>query len=74
MTDERKEYLKHYRETKLKRIPLDVPLEMYDDIKECADFSGCKVNTWIKNRLKAAIEDSKRNKRVEEARSHIWYS
>ena len=74
MTDERKDYLKEYRKAKLKRIPLDVPLDMYDDIKECAEFSNTKVNTWIKSRLKAAIEESKRNKRIEQARGKVWYS
>lgn len=74
MTDERKDYLKEYRKAKLKRIPLDVPIDMYEDIKECAEFSNAKVNTWIKSRLKAAIEESKRNKRVEEVRNHMWYS
>lgn len=74
MTDERKDYLKEYRKAKLKRIPLDVPLDMYEDIKECAEFSNAKVNTWIKNRLKAAIEESKRNKRIEQARGKVWYT
>ena len=37
-------------------------------------ISNTKVNTWIKSRLKAAIEESKRNKRIEQARGKVWYS
>lgn len=73
MTDERKEYLKEYRKTNLKRIPLDVPLDMYAQIKECADNSGYKVNTWIKIALRKAIRDDTIRYRAEQAAKMNWY-
>lgn len=48
MTEERKEYLKQYREERLKRIPLDVSVKMYERIKAAADAEGKSVNGMIK--------------------------
>ena len=46
LTEERKEYLKEYQKSKLKRIPLDVTKEKYDEIKTAADSAGESVNGY----------------------------
>lgn len=51
MTDQRKDYLYNYQKEKLKRIPLDVPKEKYEEIKAAADAAGEKVNGYIKKAI-----------------------
>ena len=56
MTDEKRKETKaqydiRYAKEKLKRIPLDVKKEEYDEIKAAADAAGEKVNTFIKNAI-----------------------
>ncbi|MEY8426544.1 hypothetical protein AALA00_02250 [Lachnospiraceae bacterium 46-15] len=41
-------YNMNYAKTKLKRIPLDVQKEKYEEIKAAADAAGEKVNGYIK--------------------------
>lgn len=48
MSDERKQYLKEYRDEKLKRIPLDVPQSLYERIKAAASTEDKSVNGLIK--------------------------
>lgn len=48
MSDERKQYLKEYRDEKLKRIPLDVPQSLYERIKAVASAEDKSVNGLIK--------------------------
>lgn len=48
MTEERKQYLKEYRKEKLKRIPLDVSLDFYNELKEHADREKRSVNGFLK--------------------------
>lgn len=48
LSEQRKEYLYDYQKAKLKRIPLDVPKEKYEEIKAAADAAGEKVNGYIK--------------------------
>ena len=48
MSAERREYLKRYRKEKLKRIPLDVNLELWGQLKACADAKGYPVNKLLK--------------------------
>lgn len=48
MNQERKEYLERYRKENLRRIPLDVTKEMYEDIRSHADRSDRSVNGYIK--------------------------
>lgn len=54
--DKKTEYNMQYAKEKLKRIPLDVQKEKYEEIKAAADKTGEKVNAYIKkaidNRLK----------------------
>lgn len=48
MTEERKRFLSDYRKAKLHRIPLDVPHDMYSQIKSAASQKNMPVNTFIK--------------------------
>lgn len=56
LTEERKEYLKEYQKSKLKRIPLDVTKEKYDEIKTAADSAGESVNGYIKKAIDDRME------------------
>lgn len=56
LSDQRKEYLYEYQKTKLKRIPLDVPKEKYEEIKAAADAAGEKVNAYIKKAINDRLE------------------
>ena len=56
LTEERKEYLKEYQKSKLKRIPLDVTKEKYESIKVAADSAGESVNGYIKKAIDDRME------------------
>lgn len=57
--EDKAKYDMQYAKTKLKRIPLDVQKEKYEEIKAAADAAGEKVNGYIK---KAIDERMKREK------------
>ena len=44
LTEQRKESMYKYAKAKLKRIPLDVQKEKYDEIKAAATAAGESVN------------------------------
>ena len=56
LSDQRKGYLYEYQKAKLKRIPLDVPKEKYDEIKTAADTTGESVNGYIKKAIDERME------------------
>ena len=56
LSEQRKEYLYDYQKAKLKRIPLDVPKEKYEQIKAAADAAGEKVNGYIKKAVDERME------------------
>jgi uncharacterized protein (DUF1778 family) len=56
MSEKRKEYLYQYAKDNLKRIPLDVSKDKYDEIKTAADKSGVSVNGFIKTAIDEKIE------------------
>lgn len=56
ISEQRKEYLYGYQKSKLKRIPLDVQKEKYEEIKAAADAAGEKVNGYIKKAIDAYPE------------------
>lgn len=56
LSEQRKEYLYDYQKAKLKRIPLDVPKDKYEEIKAAADAAGEKVNGYIKKAVRMRIE------------------
>lgn len=45
-----------YAKRSLKRIPLDVQLEEYEQIKAAAEHAGVPVNTFIKTAVRAAVQ------------------
>lgn len=52
----KKNYNANYAKTNLKRIPLDVQKEKYDQIKAAADTAGEKVNSYIKRAVDERME------------------
>lgn len=51
LTEQRKESMYKYAKEKLKRIPLDVQKEKYEEIKAAADAAGEPVNGYIKKAI-----------------------
>lgn len=49
--ENKKEYNKNYAKNRLKRIPLDVQKEKYEEIKNAADDAGETVNGYIKKSI-----------------------
>ena len=56
---DRKEYLNTYHKTKLKRVPLDMPLEMYDRLKNHSQKRSETVNGFIKRAINETMERDK---------------
>lgn len=50
-SESKTEYNIKYAKEKLKRIPLDVQKEKYEEIKAAADAAGEKVNGYIKKAI-----------------------
>ena len=53
--DKAKEYRYQYEREKLKRVPLDLQLSDYEELKQAAAASGLSVNGFVKRAIKAAI-------------------
>lgn len=51
MSNERKAYLYNYQKENLKRIPLDVPISKYEEIKRASEKAGETVNGYIKKAI-----------------------
>ena len=64
----KKTYNANYAKAKLKRIPLDVQKEKYDQIKAAADAVGEKVNSYIK---KAIEERMTRDNQKQAKTNHV---
>lgn len=56
LSEQRKEYLYDYQKTKLKRVPLDVSKEKYEEIKAAATAAGEPVNRYIKKAIDMRME------------------
>lgn len=56
LSEQRKGYLYDYQKAKLKRIPLDVPKEKYNEIKAAAETTGESVNGYIKKAIDERME------------------
>lgn len=54
--ESKKKYDIQYAKNKLKRIPLDVQKEKYDEIKAAAVIAGESVNRYIKNAISQRME------------------
>jgi uncharacterized protein (DUF1778 family) len=51
----------NYAKENLKRIPLDVQKEKYEEIKAAADAAGEKVNGYIKKAIDERMERDNQN-------------
>ena len=47
----KKQYIKEYAKNNLKRIPLDVQIEKYEEIKKASEEAGETVNGYIKKAI-----------------------
>lgn len=54
--EKKKEYNMKYQAEKLKRIPLDVQLDFYDEIKTAAGECGESVNGFIKTAIRNRLD------------------
>lgn len=50
-----KQYVYEYKANKIKRVPLDMQLSDYEELKQAAEAAGLSVNGFIKAAIKAAI-------------------
>ena len=56
-TKSKAEYDMQYAKMKLKRIPLNIQKEQYEQLKEAVEASGDKkVNTYVKKAIAARME------------------
>ena len=53
---DRKEYLYNYHKEKLKRVPLDLPLDKFSEIKDHSQKTGESVNGFIKRAINETME------------------
>ena len=56
-SENKRKYNDQYRKEHTKRIPLDVQLEFYDEIKEAAESAGESVNGYIKKAIQLRMEE-----------------
>lgn len=56
LTEAQKKANTKYREKSIKRIPLDVQKEKYEEIKAAAEHSGESVNGYIKKAIDERME------------------
>lgn len=59
--ENKRQYIAKYKKEKLKRIPLEVTLEKYDEIKNHATQRKESVNGFIKRAIDKTIEDDNIN-------------
>ena len=57
ITEQRRESMYKYAKENIKRIPLDVQKEKYEEIKAAADAAGEKVNGYIKKAIDQRMEN-----------------
>lgn len=53
------ETIYEYKKAKLKRVPLDLTKEKYQEVKEAAERAGSSVNGYIKAAIDEKIEREK---------------
>ena len=56
MPTNKREYDLAYKKEKLKRVPLDLTKEKYQEVKDAADRAGTSVNGYIKSAIDEKIE------------------
>ena len=57
--ERKKKYDVEYRKNHLKRIPLDVSIEKFDEIKQASSDAGESVNGYIKKAIDERIDREK---------------
>lgn len=57
--ENKKQYNLEYAKTHLKRIPLDVQSDKYEEIKEAATAAGETVNGYIKKAIDKRLKSGK---------------
>lgn len=55
-SEKKREYNEKYTKEKLKRIPLNVQKEKYEEIKSAADTSGESINGYIKKAINMRLQ------------------
>lgn len=60
--EKKKQYDLEYAKKNLKRIPLDVKIDKYNEIKAHAERQGESVNGFVKRSIDEAMERDKANK------------
>lgn len=60
MTD-RKDYLINYKKTNYKRVPLDLSLKKYDEIKAHTEKQGETINGFIKRAIDETMQRDNSN-------------
>lgn len=58
-SESKKKYNLEYAKKKLKRIPLDVQVEKYEEIKTASEKAGESVNGYIKKAIDERMEQDK---------------
>lgn len=61
LTESQKKANTKYREKSIKRIPLDVQKEKYEEIKMAAEAAGESVNGYIKKAVDRRMEQDSSN-------------
>ena len=70
MEESRKQYLKEYKKNCLKRIPFEIPTELYERVKIAAEFQELSVNRYIRHALEQDLKqlDYRIDKKLAEKR------
>lgn len=58
---DKKEYNLKYKKENLKRVPLDLKKEKFEELKEIAEKNGYSVNGFIKESIQEKIHKLKEN-------------
>lgn len=58
VTDSMKQADYKYKKTHIKRIPLDVPIEFYNQIKVYCNDNGYSVNGFIKSAIQEKLNNA----------------
>ncbi len=61
-SENKRKYNDKYRQEHVKRIPLDVQKEKYEEIKNAADDAGETVNGYIKKSIDMRLSSDKQAK------------
>ena len=59
MSEERKKYMYKYARENLKRVPLDLSKDYYEEVKEHARSCGESVNGFVKRAIAETMERDK---------------